>query len=162
MSESALFQTMLGKLKDSGPCFIARHEDAVTQGVPDVSYAMDDVHGWIELKHLAGWPARRDTIVSMHRYTDEQRNFILQAGHNGGRAFLLLQVDAEYFLFGHWAAQLVGKVNRVRLFELALGYWDHGLVADEFREHLRESSWDETLVKSVLQQHVGVKYDTKC
>lgn len=152
MSEAALWTYTKGKLTGSGDIFLSRHEDSVTLGVPDVSFAMDNVNGWLELKHLPEWPKRDTTVVKMKRYTEEQRKYILESGEHGGRSYLLLQVGKVYLLFGHWGAQLVGKVPRTRLEAIAIKTWTDMMDPGELRSALLGSSNDKLFVQSVIRR----------
>jgi len=89
------------------------HEDMLNAGVPDLSYSVHGVHGWIELKWLEAWPKREDTIVRIPHYTKEQKHFLLSRGRAGGQCWLLLRVgDREHLLFDSKAAQSVGEQTR--------------------------------------------------
>lgn len=49
MTETLLWKRLRPAFVDNG-FRVARHEDAVTPGIPDVSYTCTEGHGWLELK----------------------------------------------------------------------------------------------------------------
>ena len=104
---------------------VTNHEDAVNEGIPDVSRGYQGHTIWVELKHVHEWPKMDNTTVRLHRYTLEQRAFLWNRGRITNHCFLLLQVEEELFLFGHTAAQAVGRDNITRqdLCDISLGRW---------------------------------------
>jgi hypothetical protein len=92
-----------------------RVENPIHPGTPDVNLCTGL---WIELKYLAGWPARDTTIVRIPHYTPQQRVFLFQRWHIApGSTFLLLEVRAEkqWLLFdGNVAAKVVGRHPAIR------------------------------------------------
>lgn len=76
-----------------------RHEDKYATGVPDVSFGIGGVQGWIELKVVSGWPARSATIISLPTFSPDQRNWLNRRHAKGGHCFILLQVNRTYLLF---------------------------------------------------------------
>lgn len=85
----------------------SRHEDAAGIGVPDVSFAINGVDGWIELKTLPAWPIRPTTRVRLPHFTKVQRAWLMRRGRAGaGRVFMFLKVGREKpdFLLLHWKA----------------------------------------------------------
>lgn len=110
---------------------LVRIENVLEEGTPDVNYTLNGVGGWIELKDLAGWPARADTVVRVPHYTPEQRRWHEKWCAARGRCFLLARVQGtrigyndaldpvgrktpdEFFLFrGDVAAVVVGLLPR--------------------------------------------------
>lgn len=84
-------------------------ENVVGPGTPDVCY----IGGWVELKKIQGWPVRHDTPVRVHKFTPQQRSWLATHVTLGGRAFMLIQIGLEYFLYdGLWAAQNVDRQPR--------------------------------------------------
>jgi len=114
MNEATLRNYIRRGLRAKG-VLTTHHEDVLNAGVPDLSYSHGGVHGWIELKWLEAWPKRDATIVKIDHYTKEQKYFLLSRGRAGGRCWLLLRVGREHLLFGHEAAQDVGRITREEL-----------------------------------------------
>lgn len=107
-----------------------RHEDKLTSGIPDVSYSMNGVHGWIELKYLSKPPNGNSAIMVIKHYTPDQRNWIERHGKAGGRVFILLRVDTTYMLFDWKDTRYVGRVSYKQHRGMAIGLWDYGLDFD--------------------------------
>ena len=119
MSEKALWEWLREKLKNQG--VMQRVENRVGPGTPDVAYCFLGVSGWIELKEIHDWPKRKNTLVRVDHFTEEQRSW-LRSWHNaGGRSFLLLRVKTaqELLLFRGDYADVVGLVDRAMLIECA-------------------------------------------
>jgi hypothetical protein len=82
-----------------------RHEDELSNSVPDVSYGIRGRDGWIELKTIEAWPKRESTKINLPHLRPGQVNWIEDRARNGnGRCWLLLMVgatpgDAEWLLF---------------------------------------------------------------
>lgn len=77
-----------------------RVENVVGPGHPDVNYAGGD----IELKALAAFPIRSTTNVTLTEFTGEQAGWLLQRQRAGGRAWLMVRVGREWFMFDAEAA----------------------------------------------------------
>lgn len=103
-------------------------ENRVLPGTSDVNY----VEGWIELKWIRNFPKKPDSIVRIKHYTNQQKLFIRKRHLSGGKAFLLLQVKREWFLFTHPATMEVGKLTRQGLIDSCFKYWNNGLNEEEF------------------------------
>lgn len=82
-----------------------RVENILGPGHPDIDYT----HGNIELKALESFPARPHTKVNIETFTGEQAGWLLQRQRAGGRAWLLVRVSTEWFLFDAEAAYEVYK-----------------------------------------------------
>jgi hypothetical protein len=102
----------MGKLWDA-----QRHEDKLTCGIPDVSYAIEGQSGWIELKCLEKWPSS-NIIVRVPHLTPYQKLWLFLRG-NHGHAFLFLKVDRDYLLFDGRDIMEVGKVKKDDLIRLS-------------------------------------------
>ena len=66
-----------------------RHEDKHTKGIPDVSYSMNGVNGWIELKTVEVSNAGK---VNIPHFTTEQRQWLKRHGRRGGHCFLFVEI----------------------------------------------------------------------
>ena len=86
------------------------HEDKNSIGIPDISYGINGINGWIEAKYLGKWP--RSGVVKIDHYSGQQRNWLRIRGRAGGRCFLILQVDNVYMIFNHETAQSVGSMTQ--------------------------------------------------
>lgn len=98
------------------PIFVAakldpvRVENPIYPGTPDVNLADGR---WIELKYLAGWPARETSVLRIPHFTEQQRVWLYRRWHYApGTTHLLLEVRAakQWLLFdGDVAAKIVGR-----------------------------------------------------
>lgn len=102
-----------------------RHEDRYSPDIPDVSYAIQNVDGWIELKTLMKYPVNPDKPIRLAHLRSGQVNWIERRGAAGaGRVFLLLAVGqamakADWYLI-RWpdVRDLYdGKITRAELGE---------------------------------------------
>jgi hypothetical protein len=91
-------------------------ENSVGIGTPDVCY----IDGWLELKILAEWPKRADTVVKFKRYTKEQKLWLRTHWELGGRSFLVLKVGQEWLVWAGADAAVCGSVTRSELESVAL------------------------------------------
>ena len=109
-----------------------RVENAVHPGTPDVNI----LDSWIELKAIAGWPARQQTLVRLTKYTPQQRVWLLRRWRAGGGAWLALYVASSrlWYLFDGEAAQTIGKVPQFELVNAARLIGTHEQVAVFFAE----------------------------
>lgn len=115
-------------------------ENPVGAGTPDVNF----IGGWMELKSMDHWPrgtgAGEPALIIEH-YTQTQRVWSIKRWRKGGLVLLLLKVGRDWLLFeAPIAAEFVGRVNRERLFEVALESWKGGLKEEEFLGCLRKLS----------------------
>ena len=110
-----------------------RVENAVHPGTPDLNLATGV---WIELKAIAGWPARQQTLVRLTKYTPQQRVWLLRRWRAGGGAWLALYVAScrLWYLFDGEAAQTIGKVPQFELVNAARLIGTHEQVAVFFAE----------------------------
>lgn len=116
-----------------------RHEDSTGLGIPDVSFGMNGVQGWIELKVIEKWPVRPTTTVRIPHYKDYQRQWCQRRGKFGGRTFLLIRVERTFILY-HWSkVEIVGLVNQVQLRSNALKVWENRVDFAEMERLLTEN-----------------------
>jgi len=108
---------------------VQRHEDRMTAGIPDLSYAIDGADGWIELKSMAAWPVRPGTRVDVG-ITPEQVLWAEQRGAAGsGRCFVLIRVGREHLLV-RWnrARNLLREtITKDEVRAIAEGGWSPGI-----------------------------------
>lgn len=99
MKESGLWTTLAVNMRKHPRADVTRVENVVSKGMPDVNICHRGVEAWVELKHEHNFPARMTTVVRFPTYTNEQRLWQRLRMAAGGRVFMLVQVDGEYFLF---------------------------------------------------------------
>jgi hypothetical protein len=97
-----------------------RHEDKLTCGIPDVSYAIDGQSGWIELKCLAKWPST-NIIVKIPHLTPHQKLWLFMRARHG-HAFFFLRVGKEHLLIDGRDIMEVGKIKKDELIRLSVLY----------------------------------------
>ncbi len=117
MSEAAMWDALRPVIKHLDP---VRVENPAGPGTPDVNY----IEGWVELKYAEQWPPRGGPLRIDH-FTQQQRVWLTQRRHAGGRAFLLLKVgENEWLLFdGAVAAKVLGHVEQDKLYRACLARW---------------------------------------
>ncbi len=117
MTEQTMRQRVVKALKSLDAWSV---ENPCRPGTPDVNY----IEGWIELKWVESWPKRESTPVRLPHFTPHQKLHLRRRWRMGGNAYLLLQVDQDWFLFaGEEAAIIVGQANRAVLEERSLAHW---------------------------------------
>ena len=91
-----------------------RHEDKYTKGIPDVSYSMNGVNGWVELKTVE---INKLGKVNIPHFTAEQRQWLKRHGRRGGHCFLFVEVTGgnklwsnSYLLIPHDKIDEVGDL----------------------------------------------------
>ena len=98
-----------------------RVENPAWPGTPDVSWCIDGVEGWLELKQINHWPKRIDDILVVSHFTPQQRMWLTRRHNAGGRTHLLIKVDVEWILLrGFVAAAILGRANRDTLIRRSL------------------------------------------
>jgi hypothetical protein len=86
-------------------------ENHVYRGTPDINY----VHGWIETKQVARWPARGGPLKIEH-FTPHQRAWIRRRIYRGGTVHVVLLVGIQVLIFdGEYAAKFIGVHDRSEL-----------------------------------------------
>jgi len=102
------------KLKKMPQSEMTRHEDKLNFGIPDVSFGLDGINGWIELKAFKGRPPRG--VFKFSNLQNTQVRFLERRGKAGGHCYIMVIVNrgksAEFFLF-HWS--VVRKLFRTEL-----------------------------------------------
>ena len=96
MSEAALWRVFRQHIGPYG--HVVRHENRVEAGTPDVSYTIQGVSGWIELKQLDEPPKRPTTSISITHLTKEQILWAQKERKAGGRMWMLLKVGQSFAL----------------------------------------------------------------
>jgi hypothetical protein len=125
MSEATMRSRLVLRCKDLDMKPI---ENKVAKGTPDVNY----IDGWLELKWLRGWPPKGGPVAISH-YTNHQRLWLKRRWARGGRAFLVLQVKTDWFVFCGCDALPVGTLDRDQLEEIAIECYTNFKI-DNFKE----------------------------
>jgi hypothetical protein len=73
-----------------------RHEDLLSVGIPDISFGLDGIQGWIEMKSLSSWPIRNNRKIP--DLTIHQVRWLEARGRTGGSCWILLSVETDYIL----------------------------------------------------------------
>lgn len=82
-----------------------RVENVVGPAFPDVDYAF----GNIELKAMAEFPMRPDTLVKVPEFTGAQAGWLYRRWMAGGLSWLSIRVGHEWYWFDGQKAMLVYK-----------------------------------------------------
>jgi len=102
---------------------VTNHEDRFQEGIPDASYGLENVNGWVEHKYLKSWPKRATTLVNPG-IKKTQVLWIEPRQKTGGRCFLLIGVGKEIFLFsGDNARVLYDGITKQEYYEKSLNVW---------------------------------------
>ena len=102
-----------------------RHEDSISRGVPDVSFAAWGRGGWLELKVLTKWPIRPDTIISLDHFTPQQKVWLWRRGLYGGNTWFLLRVLSkdEWLLYDYTRVREIGCLTQRQMRKKASWIW---------------------------------------
>lgn len=137
-------------LKALRPLHGVHVENVMQPGMCDINY----VEGWIELKWLAAWPKRAETVVRVSEFTAQQRVFLIKRVLASGQARVLLRVGNEWTLLpGLWAALHLGRdATKSALLAAAERYWPRGLAGKELVAYLRTQPKSVADVQSFLKE----------
>ena len=122
-SESSFWRTLDKNMKEH---WIAeRIENSAKQGTPDVYFTMKATGkmGWIELKYAHKWPRRPSTPMRFKHFTPQQKNFFRRHTKYGGRLYIMIQVQRDYFLFKGSDYSLIGDTIRSDMEWYSLSWW---------------------------------------
>lgn len=111
---------------------VQSHEDSYSDGIPDLSYGMGGVSGWIELKQIPAWPKLCKTLLKPSRFTPDQVNWLRGRGKKAGYCFVFIKVGAhDYFLFSwHHARNIRAGLTREEYHSLCLVHFHGSVDAD--------------------------------
>lgn len=114
------------------------HEDRYSEGIPDLSYGIDGVNGWIELKQIEKWPQATDALAKPKKFTAAQINWLSRRGKKGGYCFIAVKVgDRDYFIFTHHQAKTIaGGATKEWYFNNAIKKWHGSIKPDQLKEVL--------------------------
>ena len=125
MNESQLWNKLEKALQNAD---MTRHEDRTRRFIPDVSFGLQRVNGWIELKAYPRWPS--DGVPKFRNFHPGQKNWLVKRGRAGGHCFVLVAVDKEIFLFGWWQVHMLGVWNGTQMWHLSLTSAAHRIPGD--------------------------------
>ena len=134
MNEASFWRYLKGLLPRSA--HFQRHEDIAAAGIPDLSYAWNNVDGWIELKYYKKW--KKQNINHIDSWTKIQRHWLRKRRAAGnGRCFLFVKIENEYLLFTKKGLGLdLEKLSREQLTTAAVIYWKGSITIWEFERAL--------------------------
>ena len=135
MSETNLWRYLQRNLKDKNT-MLMRIENPFYKGVPDVNFLIDGNEGWLELKYIPQYPKKEITIVKVPHFTIEQKIWHNARFKNKGRTMVLIQVDDDYFIFKKEKINLLGSLNKFRMFQHANKFWKNKINFRELRKEL--------------------------
>lgn len=104
-----------------------RHEDMYSVGIPDLSYGVKGVNGWIELKAYTEWPTGK-----LPHYTAKQANWLTQRGAHGGSCFILIRFGDDIAIFSHQNAIGLLNAKGAEIPKLAFKVWKKVFSVSEF------------------------------
>lgn len=134
MSEVSLWRYLKEGMR--GRWDACRHTEALSSGVPDVSFGIGGRNGWIELKARHSWPKRADTPVDFDLRLD-QAAWLSRRQRYGDNVWILVRCAREYLLFsGAFAKAISDRLPRERLYTLCSRRWVGRIVWSEFEEEL--------------------------
>lgn len=102
---------------------VQRHEDQFTVGIPDISYSMLGVNGWIELKSIA--IANADSVIKIPHFTTSQYQWLKRHGKRGGNCYIFIEVnrklnpEKDYLLIPHDQMDVIGEFNLKQLIDVS-------------------------------------------
>lgn len=135
MSERRLWHGLRDWLASYVGMDLQRHEDYLSAGIPDVSFGVDGVDGWLELKWLPRWPVRPDTLPRFKLTPIQQRWLTRRGERGGGSVFVLAGIGTERILV-HWSrCSLLRFGTRDEICSAASLRWE-GWPVDDTRHNL--------------------------
>lgn len=117
---------------------VQSHEDRYSDGIPDLSFGISGVNGWIELKQIDAWPKMAKTLLKPKKYTSEQVNWLRRRGKKAGNCFVFVKVGAhDYFLFSwHYARNIRQGMTPDEYRACCLAHYHGSIGADQFANEL--------------------------
>jgi len=138
MSESNLWNRLRTNMVGKYWAEATRHEDKLQRGIADVSFCQNGAGGWMELKHVSDWPARRTTTVKIPHYSIDQKEFLTKKGKAMGNTWLFIQIGSDFVLYDHIGAQHVGELTKEQMVGnvYCYAYWRGKLDYSQFARAL--------------------------
>ena len=127
-----------------GKVYFQKHEDSYSPGIPDISYHIKKMlgSGWIEFKRKKEWPKKKDTLVKIHHFAKQQKNWLYKFGNINHKCFLFLQIEKDYMIFSHKDVYKIGKLNKTGLLNLAPKVWNPSINYKELFNILKRGSYE--------------------
>lgn len=105
---------------------VQSHEDSFSTGIPDLSYGLRGVNGWIELKQIKYKTGTK--LIKPAKYTPQQVNWLKRRGKHAGHCFVMCMLHGPdgtiYTVHNYDRAADVRKGMPMREFLLtSLKYW---------------------------------------
>lgn len=114
MSEVKLFEKVKKIFQHSDSAYhLQRHEDVYSSGIPDVSYGIRNINGWIELKYDAAFPVAYKT-----KLRKEQKPWLIARGLAAGNCYVLHQLGDLYMLIPYQNILEIDGKNQEDAFSL--------------------------------------------
>lgn len=101
MNESGVWHTLSNGMK--GLWHATRLESSAGNGVPDVSFGVPGVNGFIELKHIKTWPVLSSTAVKLP-LKPEQKLWISIRGQITRNVWVLCRIEDSFALLTSFQA----------------------------------------------------------
>ena len=95
MNEAGLWAYV--KAGMAGKWLATRLESSSGNGVPDVTFSMPNINGFLELKYIPEWPKKPETKVKLP-LRPEQKFWIGTRGKMGGNVWVLCRIGNDFFL----------------------------------------------------------------
>ena len=134
MKESSFWQYIRKGML--GRWHATRLESSAGNGVPDVSFGMINLNGFIELKHINEWPKRGTTKVKLP-LRNEQKLWIKTRGQMAGNVWVLVRIEDYFFLLtAHQAISACEGLTRDHWLVWAWKKWHKRIDFDELEKEL--------------------------
>lgn len=121
---------------------VQSHEDSYSENIPDLSFGLCNINGWIELKQIEKWPARKETLLKPSKYTSGQVNWLNKRNKKGGHCFVMMKVGSDdYFLFrASFARKIKNGMTDKELKDYCIAHWEGSVDPDELVKYLSGST----------------------
>ena len=113
---------------------VQSHEDKYSLGIPDLSFAIGGVSGWIELKQIERY---KTLTMKPSKFTAPQINWLNRRNRFGGGCFVFVKVESDYYLFTADKARDIAEgqthswyIDNCRMF------WEQGVNVEQLIEEL--------------------------
>jgi hypothetical protein len=104
-----------------------RIESSSGNGMPDVSYGVKGINGFMELKYMPRWPKLATTRVKLPLRL-EQEIWIRNRGGIAGNVWVLCRVEDDFFLFNDAQALCASQGQLVKWWFTTNFLYCHGRI----------------------------------